>query len=535
MRFINSALGRIRSQGYTPVSGSARYNPKKFASRRCAGPLAVLAALGGALGFIAFLVFVMRDGRDTDDLPPPPLERPIPAGPSTPVDDLFARQSTTLEQASARYALKNGRPPPRSYPRWFAYARAKGCLIDDYERVWRDFEPFYQLAKQDPRFFGRMVGRGTDLAIETDMGMKTFEVKRGVLATTDERGSSYNGEWMEMLQNLTTALGLPDLNIVVNHRDEPRVAFDARIPHAQTDARRADDATPFMHRPAPTAEWYTEQKHCLVPNYERGFLEYANNASSFLMYSASADFTTDLYPILSQSKIYPCFADILYPSQFHYPRSYWSPKYAFPDNVTWADKKDVLYWRGQSTGGWISGGNYHGFPRYRVLDIAREANAASGANAPLMDVGISAFYEWFCQLDGCNATAIETEYNITGAASAREDAYKYKYLLDLDGNAFSGRFLGLVGAGGGVVFKSTLFTEYFDAWLRPYVHYIPVLPDLSDLVERIEWARAHDEEAKRIQAAGREFVARVIKDEQNDCYWGMVLAEWERLQSGRWL
>ena len=34
-----------------------------------------------------------------------------------------------------------------------------------------------------------------------------------------------------------------------------------------------------------------------------------------LMASASADFTTDLYPVLSQSKIDPCFADIVFPSE----------------------------------------------------------------------------------------------------------------------------------------------------------------------------------------------------------------------------
>ncbi|KAJ7740516.1 glycosyl transferase family 90-domain-containing protein [Mycena metata] len=471
----------------------------------------------------------MRDGNEPPPPPlPPPLVRPVRPGPRTPVDDLFDRQSTTLEKASARYVLKNGREPPRGYARWFAYARSKGCLIDDYERVWRDFEPFYQLADTDGKFFNSMVQRGSKMANETDMGMKTFAVKRGVANATDERGSSYNGEWLEMLQTLTSALTFRDMNIIVNHRDEPRVAFDARIPHREETALSTNDPTPFLNRPAPTSMWYTDQKHCLVPNYERGFLEYANNASSFLMYSASADFTTDLYPVLSQSKIYPCFSDILYPSQFHYPRSYWSPKYAFPNNVDWEEKKPVLYWRGQSTGGWISGDNYHGFPRYKVLDIARTGKAKEEA---MMDVEISAFYEWFCQLDGCNATSIKTEYNITGEASAREDAYKYKYLLDLDGNSFSGRFLGLMKSGS-LVFKSTLFTEYFDAWLRPYEHYIPVLPDLSDLVERIEWARSHDKEAKRIQEAGKEFAERVITDEQNDCYWGMVLIEWERLQSG---
>lgn len=52
-----------------------------------------------------------------------------------------------------------------------------------------------------------------------------------------------------------------------------------------------------------------------------------------------------------------------------------------------------------------------------------------------------------------------------------------------------------------------------------FVHYIPVLPDLSDLYDKIEWAQTHDLEARRIQAAGKEMVKRVIKDDQMDAYY----------------
>ncbi|KAF8169040.1 glycosyl transferase family 90-domain-containing protein [Mycena galopus ATCC 62051] len=82
--------------------------------------------------------------------------------------------------------------------------------------------------------------------------------------------------------------------------------------------------------------------------------------------------------------------------------------------------------------------------------------------------------------------------------------------------------------------QSAIFAEYFDDWLRPFEHYIPVRPDLADLVECIEWARAHNAEARSIQRAGREFAERVLTDGQNDCYWFLVLLEWARLQGGGW-
>lgn len=36
-----------------------------------------------------------------------------------------------------------------------------------------------------------------------------------------------------------------------------------------------------------------------------------------LLFSASTEFTTDMYPMLSMTKISPCFADILVPSEVY--------------------------------------------------------------------------------------------------------------------------------------------------------------------------------------------------------------------------
>jgi hypothetical protein len=53
---------------------------------------------------------------------------------------------------------------------------------------------------------------------------------------------------------------------------------------------------------------------------------------------------------------------------------------------------------------------------------------------------------------GCDREGIIREYNISGANAPQENSYKYKYLLDVDGMTFSGRFLGLPRSGS-LVFK----------------------------------------------------------------------------------
>ncbi|KAJ3726820.1 hypothetical protein C8R42DRAFT_393752 [Lentinula raphanica] len=51
--------------------------------------------------------------------------------------------------------------------------------------------------------------------------------------------------------------------------------------------------------------------------------------------------------------------------------------------------------------------------------------------------------------------------------------WKYKYLLDLDGMSYSGRFMAFL-ASDSVPVKSTVYEEYFSDWIEPWLHYIPL-------------------------------------------------------------
>jgi hypothetical protein len=51
------------------------------------------------------------------------------------VDELFARQSSTLKQAKGRYKLKNDRDPPPGYHLFYEFAQQNGCLIDEYDKA----------------------------------------------------------------------------------------------------------------------------------------------------------------------------------------------------------------------------------------------------------------------------------------------------------------------------------------------------------------------------------------------------------------
>ncbi|KAF7369304.1 CAP10 domain-containing protein [Mycena venus] len=401
------------------------------------------------------------------------------------------------------------------------FAQEHQCLIDEYHQISKDFAPFYQLAQDDPRYFKKMVDMGTAKVKKDGRGMTTGRFHTGSFTFTDRQRTLYRNDWYRTFARIAALV--PDMNLIINERDEPRVMFDYRRPNIKQAVFNVTDPAPFEHAPQHTAAFFKDTMNCLVPNHPLGFTELANDASAFMLSSASTQFTTDLYPLLSMARISPCFADILVPSEFYYSDSpRWTPRYKYPNNIPWDAKMSRLYWRGKASGGQISGSNYRAFPRFRAVDIGR-------GRPDLMDVTISGFHKDLCGPD-CDPTKIKAEYNINGKSARREEIYKYKYALDLDGNSFSGRYLGLLRSGS-LVFKSTVFDEYFNDWLRPFEHYIPVLPDLSDLVQKIEWAIANDAEAHAIQEAGKAVADRVLTDAQNDCYFSAVMLEWAQLQS----
>ncbi|KAJ6497204.1 hypothetical protein C8R47DRAFT_1262453 [Mycena vitilis] len=153
------------------------------------------------------------------------------------------------------------------------------------------------------------------------------------------RRSNYDDGWMGMLNNISTSLGPSlslSLDLLINHRDEPRVAFSARAPFAQDPATGVPsltltlsprmtpypctppslalpnsppltiaktlagsaltlrDATPFRNTPTPTSAWYTDAGHCLVPNAETGFVGWANKNNSCAFFG----FCTTFVPYL---------------------------------------------------------------------------------------------------------------------------------------------------------------------------------------------------------------------------------------------
>jgi hypothetical protein len=116
-----------------------------------------------------------------------------------------------------------------------------------------------------------------------------------------------------------------------------------------------------------------------------------------------------------------------------------------------------------------------------------------------------------------NVTEPETQYA----------AWGYKYLLDMDGNAFSGRFHAFLRSHS-LVFKMAMFREWHEEWLRPWVHYVPLSLKGDEHIESVRYF--HDEATGRIQGpkmakSGREWAARALRQDDLEVWLFRLLIE----------
>jgi len=101
----------------------------------------------------------------------------------------------------------------------------------------------------------------------------------------------------------------------------------------------------------------------------------------------------------------------------------------------------------------------------------------------------------------------------TGTFVSIENQTKYAYHLCLDGWAGSWILGGRLTEGmllGNLCFNPSAYEMYFESVLKPFVHYIPVAPDLSDLLTQINWARDNPEKAEEIAENGRLFAEQFL-------------------------
>ncbi len=243
----------------------------------------------------------------------------------------------------------------------------------------------------------------------------------------------------------------------------------------------------------------------------------------------------DQAPILAKAKIESAPYIVLIPDQFSLSKEWFdvsSEVIALNEQVQWEEKKEAAFWRGGFTDTGIPNGsfvpNFKHFPRFKISKL-------SGELPHVVDAGIP-----WSACDELDAALQKEQVLKTGAS--KEEHLLYKYLPVLDGHmcTYPGYQWRLLS--NSVSFKqSSEQVQWFYRALQPYVHYIPVKNDMSDLVDQVEWAKTHDLEVKQIVRNAQEFASNHLMIEDDYLYLYLVLKQyasqqridWERLKKGK--
>lgn len=191
--------------------------------------------------------------------------------------------------------------------------------------------------------------------------------------------------------------------------------------------------------------------------------------------------------------------------------------------ISWKQKIAKAVWRGwlsdtgEPTDGRLTA-NYTKTPRFALCKIASE-------HTDQIDAGLT-------NLDSKELEVIAKDLGIWKAPLSKAKHLEYKYLPVLDGHmcTYPGYQWRLLSSS--VCFKqeSDQIQWFYNA-LKPYVHYIPVKNDMSDLPEKVAWAREHDDEAKAIAESATEFALNNLLLEDLYFYFHLTLSEYAKLQT----
>jgi hypothetical protein len=109
---------------------------------------------------------------------------------------------------------------------------------------------------------------------------------------------------------------------------------------------------------------------------------------------------------------------------------------------------------------------------------------------------------------------------------------RFKYVLQLDGNgAPASRALPFMFLGSLTLKQESPYQEFFYPSLSPYVHYLPMDANATDVLSRIRWAKANDAAAKRIADTSKQWACAHLHDAEITCYVVRLLTQYASLLS----
>ncbi|KAF5381740.1 hypothetical protein D9615_005399 [Tricholomella constricta] len=478
----------------------------------------------------------------------------------------LSRASRTLDEAAREYVRRYNKRPPKGFDKWWRYVEKHNVqLPDEYDQINRDLEPFWGYHPLDLQQLRDKQELHTDTFTLGKNATSEISVLRVSFAhsTNNWKPEALLGgarSIMDILKDVQHEL--PPFRAVISPHDSPtlfsdyevkKIALDAADRGAymdmenivpgerlgwlsgcspssparqtkQTDSRSKKKAFIFDHRKA--------MDPCLHPQLLDNigeFLIHPNPNPSKLMLPRFAYCATNMHHDIQIPTLSGWVDDIL-------PRS---------DDPDWEGKVDErLSWRGSNTGMWHAPTTrWKSAQRARLVDFANGLNGTLKVLIPPKDgkrvgQGVEIPRSKFspamtdisfagepvgCHKETCPVLLLDYEWKKRQGAKERGN---FKYIIDVDGNAWSSRFKRLITSNS-LIFKATVYPEWLSSnfpfvtpltsprfldRIEPWVHYVPVQVDYSDVYDALVFFRgglygegAHPNLARKIASDGRDW------------------------------
>ncbi|KAF9484283.1 hypothetical protein BDN70DRAFT_903771 [Pholiota conissans] len=537
-------------------------------------------------------------------------------------------QSKTLKAAVAEYRRRYGRAPPKGFDDWWEFTQKYDVkMVDEYDGLVQDLEPFWQLPGEEVRRRAMQVGELPSIDL--------VRIRNGEATVINVNPNFHDSEVSARARGFKSMMGqfvkyLPDMDFPINAKAEGRVLvpWEHRMYPNLTLQDSSGGVESMLGGPfkpdwdAHGNVWEAWRRTCNPQSPARRLFSSLRAASSiqsknrlaltdielgddfhFVAETSSTEdycahphahyqqghFFSDwrsipvLYPIFSPARAQG-FMDIKIPSHYYYGST---KRYTYgwdsvnlelkdvdPMEVPWEDKIDKIFWRGATTGG---GSHPPGFsPRYqrhrflrmasdhsnttRVVTFAEPPSSTSSfvsAAVPIGKLNDEVMDAAFVKVVSASSypgglAALERDHRF-GDSVPLGRHWAYKYLIDMDGMSYSGRFMSFL-ASDSVPIKSTVYDEFFTDWIEPWVHFIPISSSYMEIyniyayfsgatqstVEAANSTLAYmdpedrrsvegDRRLRRIARAGKRWKQTIGRTLDMEAYVYRLCLEWARL------
>jgi hypothetical protein len=227
-----------------------------------------------------------------------------------------------------------------------------------------------------------------------------------------------------------------------------------------------------------------------------GFLKYfwKKDNKNYIIRSDWNDAVTFVDFILTYNRKYSYKNQVIFPLyHYHLPKSI-----KINDCIHFKNKQNKLFWRGSSTGS----NNIEENIRYKI--ISRNIYIH-----PNIDIGFS----HLCQ----NVYKDNTHlfHPLFKNRVNTEEQIQFKFILNIEGNDCASSFPWALSSNCCPLhnYPFSWETYIFGSGLEPYVHFVPINSDGSDLLEKYNWCLSNLDKCEEIANNGKKYMEMYLRED----------------------